>query len=236
MTSVTRSPAGRALTKDKARELTDSIRRDAQSLWMHLLRAFEGGAHIALGYSSWHAYCQAEFQFGQSHAYRLIDAARLIEMVEPDSPMGERTIQSERVAREFAPLADDPETLRAVHAEVVETAPRDAAGKPVVTARAVRAVVEQRRPPSPPPAPATPPAPPSPPRPAAVPVQRAAGLNDLVRHLRHAVEHAPENAPAIAKELEQAAARGLYGPATEDPARAFQDLVGLVRFLMGLRS
>ena len=70
-------PGGRPLTVDGARELTERIKFDAQTLWMQLLRAFEGNAHGALGYDSWHAYCRAELQIEAAQSYRLLNAARV---------------------------------------------------------------------------------------------------------------------------------------------------------------
>jgi hypothetical protein len=52
------------LTAQEARELTDEVKAVAAGLWRRLLRLYEGGAHTALGYASWHAYCAVEFGFG----------------------------------------------------------------------------------------------------------------------------------------------------------------------------
>ena len=131
MSTPARTPGAVALSKDAARQLTDQIRSDAQGLWISLLRAFEGDAHGILGYSSWHAYCHEEFQVGQSHSYRLVEAARVIELVEADSPIGERTISSESVAREFTPMLGDPDALKDAHAEAVRTAPLRAVGQQI---------------------------------------------------------------------------------------------------------
>lgn len=49
------------LTKQQARRLTDSIKRDLESLWVKIVEAWLGDAHIALGYESWQAYCSTEF-------------------------------------------------------------------------------------------------------------------------------------------------------------------------------
>lgn len=95
------------LSFDEARTLTDEVKRDAEALWLKLVRLYEGNAHGALGYSSWHAYCQTEFGFGQSHAYRLLDAGRVAELF-PHGGMNERQ------ARELVPLLDD-------EAELLET-------------------------------------------------------------------------------------------------------------------
>jgi hypothetical protein len=49
-----------------ARALTDEVTQDAAALWAKLLRLYEGEAHIALGYSSWGAYYEKEFQSSKS--------------------------------------------------------------------------------------------------------------------------------------------------------------------------
>lgn len=68
-------------TAAEARRLTDEVKADAAALWAKLLQLYEGGAHTALGYSSWADYCEAEFEMGKSHAYRILDAARVIDAI-----------------------------------------------------------------------------------------------------------------------------------------------------------
>lgn len=89
------------LTKQDARLLTDEVKADAAALWSKLLALYEGGAHTVLGYKSWHAYCAAEFDMGQSRAYQLLDAGRVLEQL--DSTTVESPA-SESVARELAQL------------------------------------------------------------------------------------------------------------------------------------
>ena len=124
MSSVTRIPAGKPLTEDAARKLTDSIKRDVQAIWVQLLRAYEGNAHGALGYSGWSSYCEIEFDFSKTRSYRLLQAARVIEATE--LPIGDSGIESESVAREFTPLLGDSDALKDAHTEAASTAPRDA--------------------------------------------------------------------------------------------------------------
>jgi phage N-6-adenine-methyltransferase len=140
----------------EARRLTNEVKADAAALWAKLLRLYEGGAHTALGYPSWADYCRDEFDMGKSHAYRLLDAGRVAELLEPHSPIGEwrlrRTTASrphggtsavgplnESVARELVPvLREDPEEVEGVWAEVVELHGDDP------TASETRAVVEEK--------------------------------------------------------------------------------------------
>lgn len=48
------------LTADEARSLTDQIAKKIAGLVPLVKRAYEGRADKALGYASWHAYCEAE--------------------------------------------------------------------------------------------------------------------------------------------------------------------------------
>jgi hypothetical protein len=62
--AVTLAPATDSsyyLTQRKARELTDSIRGSLAEAAALLELAREGHAHLALGYTHFHLYCQAEF-------------------------------------------------------------------------------------------------------------------------------------------------------------------------------
>lgn len=125
-----------ALSPGTARLLTDEVKRDAESLWRKLVELYEGGAHVALKYSSWHAYCSAEFGMGQSRAYQLLSAGQALSTL--DSTMVERPT-NERQARELAPLLTEPDQLREAWAEVVALHPEP-------TAAQVREVVERHRP------------------------------------------------------------------------------------------
>jgi VRR-NUC domain-containing protein len=122
------------LGPSEARRLTDEIKRDAEALWGKLVELYDGGAHTALGYSSWQAYCETEFGFGRSQSYRLLEAGRVAELV-PHGGMNERQ------ARELAPLLRDQDMdgivevwseLRAQHGEDM-------------TAEKVRTAVEKRQ-------------------------------------------------------------------------------------------
>lgn len=117
-----------------ARILTDEVKRDAESLWRKLVELYEGGAHLALKYSSWGEYFAAEFGQSGRRGYQLLDAGRALEAVNHGS-LG--ASPNERQARELAPLLDQPETLKEAWAEVVEL-------HPAPTARDVRDVVQRK--------------------------------------------------------------------------------------------
>ncbi len=76
------------LTALDARRLAEEVKADAQRLWAKLLSLYEGGAHIALGYSSWAAYCKQEFRIGNRQAYRLLQAAQVVHQLSGECPMG----------------------------------------------------------------------------------------------------------------------------------------------------
>lgn len=124
------------LSRDEARTLTDEVRDDAEKLWRKLAKLYEGGAHLALGYSSWHSYFEAEFGGSRRAAYRLLDAARVAEALD-ECPPGTPPIPTEKHARMLAPLKNDPEAVREAWAEVTELH-----DKP--TSADVRAVVQER--------------------------------------------------------------------------------------------
>lgn len=127
-----------ALTAEDARKVTDLIRADYNTLWAHCLEAYERNVHGALGYPSWAAYCVVELDMSKRQAYRLIEAGKVVRMLQ--CPIG-HSPKTEGVARELAPLLDDPEALRLKWDEVVNRAPCNDAGEPVITAKHVRAIV-----------------------------------------------------------------------------------------------
>lgn len=107
------------LSEEGARLLTEKIKARAEELWHLLLEAYEGGAHLALGYSSWGKYFEEEFGQHQSYGYRLLDSGRVVKAIEDHSPIGERP--NEGQARELAPLAkESPEEAAQVWQEVIE--------------------------------------------------------------------------------------------------------------------
>jgi len=125
------------LSTGEARKLTDEVKADAVALWAKLLSLYEGGAHIALGYSSWAEYCGEEFGMGKSHAYRVLDAARVIDAL-GQSPNGDSP--SEAVARELSSTLKEegPDAARDIYQKVVEEYEKP-------TAKQVREKVEARK-------------------------------------------------------------------------------------------
>ena len=95
-------------------------------------------------FATFEDYCSRRWALEKAHAYRLIDSARVVEMI--SSPIGDEIHSEDDVdipatesqARELAPLLDDPEELREVWHETIERTD----GKP--TAAAIKAVREER--------------------------------------------------------------------------------------------
>jgi DNA modification methylase len=121
----------RTFTRAEARRLTDQVEHELASLSRRLVELHDGGAHIVLGYSSWHAYCVTEFGFGRSQSYRLLEAGRVAAVVPQ--------LGNEAQARELFPLLRDEgeqavinlvENVRRQHGERVTAALlRDAVGQ-----------------------------------------------------------------------------------------------------------
>ena len=218
-----------ALNEIAARQLTETIRQDAQALWSKLLQAYNGGAHLALGYSNWATYCAEEFEIGRTRSYQLLEAARVVAAIESQSTMVDSTtdhgISTERTAREFAGLADNPDKLNAAHQQALAATPDDGTGKRKISAKTAREAVQAQK------------------RPAASGGQRVRpttapeptapiGLNTAVSALKRAIQADPKSARQALETLRTTAARGLYTPETRDAPAAVRDLVEVVGTLL----
>lgn len=138
------------ITRDKERlaELEGVIQRNLQSFYEvgralmeirdnRLYQHKNGG-----GYETFEAYCKETWDFNRAHAYRLMDSAKVIEVL---SPIGDMKPTTESQARPLTRLNDNPEKQREAWTRAVETAPE---GK--VTAAHVQKVVrEMVEPPAP---------------------------------------------------------------------------------------
>lgn len=123
------------MTPTEARVLTDEVVADAERLDEKVLRLYEGGAHLALGYSSWHAYATAELQLGKTRSYELLDHGRITRQI-ADSGIPERPNAGQAVELLRAP---EPERVEVWREAVTRTD-----GRP--TAAVVRTVREERAP------------------------------------------------------------------------------------------
>lgn len=142
-------------TEPEARELTDRIKDRAHDLWSLLLEAYERRAWKALGYKSWGSYYGAEFSDSGRRGYQLLDAARVLEQLEPPGFRGDddpgSPLLNERTARELVPILRGREGAVAdVYAEAVER------HGPTPSAAQMREVVREHLPVRPPRAPREP--------------------------------------------------------------------------------
>ena len=124
--------------RDYADRLTKQIKSAADDLWSLLLQAWEVKAHVSLGYKSWGAYIESEFDFNRQRSYQLINQGRVIRAIREsvstsvdNSPPIKIT---EAAARDIYPVRQQ------VAEEVRDSV---ASGVPVV--EAVRLAVETHR-------------------------------------------------------------------------------------------
>lgn len=103
-------------------------------------------------YDTFEAYCQKRWQFGKSRAYQLIEAAEvqsdLSTIVDAKTKNSKQKTaiplpQNEAQARAVAESADTPEQRRQVWEKVIETAPKNEAGEPIITAKFVSKVADE---------------------------------------------------------------------------------------------
>jgi hypothetical protein len=101
------------LTAVQARTLTDIVKGDAEALWRKLVRLHQGGAHTALGYTSWGDYFAAEFGQSRRRGYELLRAAEVSEILASAEFRTEQLPANEAQANELTPFLREPnaETL-----------------------------------------------------------------------------------------------------------------------------
>lgn len=91
-------------------------------------------------HETFEGYCKSRWGFAKSHAYRLIDSAKVVKNL---SPMGDiPPPTNERVARELAEIEDENKQAD-VWSKAVETAPKDKSGQPKITAAHVAKVRDE---------------------------------------------------------------------------------------------
>jgi hypothetical protein len=119
------------MTAAEARQATLKFNAQISETWALLYDIRERRGWEALGYANFAAYVQAELRVERSHAYRLADAGRVVQLL---SPIG-GTISNERQARELAAAGD--ENILRVYKQAAASAPEGA-----LTARHIRETVE----------------------------------------------------------------------------------------------
>ena len=126
-----------------------------------LRRVYDQQMYLGLDVPDFDAYAQEFFSFSLRHAYRLMDLARVEEIVS-FGPIGQKDTtllpQNEFQARALVPLIDRPDDLRQAWGVAVSTAPARQDGSPKITAAHIKDVLERlgfapdppARPPAPP--------------------------------------------------------------------------------------
>jgi len=103
-----------------------------------LMEIQERRLYEEVGFLTFEDYCRDRHGFSRQQGYRLIDAAKVAEIVSPTGDADAESVPSERVARALAALAkSDPDAARAVWDQVQREAGP-------ITARAVQVVITQR--------------------------------------------------------------------------------------------
>jgi hypothetical protein len=134
------------LSRVAALALTSQIRKAVDRTWELLLAAYEGQAHLALGYGRWEDYVAAEFNMTRGNAYRLVNQGVVTKALQEATGIIDDVVSRARntiqvSAREAAVLKPAlPEATAEIAAAV------KAGAEP---AAAVRAAVEKRTPPKP---------------------------------------------------------------------------------------
>lgn len=95
----------RQMNQAEAEAITTRIREAVESTWQLIVEAHEGQAHKALGYETWGAYVEAEFDMSRQRAYQLINHGRVIEGLE--AQMSTTVDITEREARRIKPHLEE---------------------------------------------------------------------------------------------------------------------------------
>lgn len=137
------------MTKEKARDLTNRIRKAVDNLWELLIEAHETKAWKMLGYDTWAEYVNAEFSMSRARSYQIIDQGRVIQALREaacdlstNGRQNEADV-SERDARDLK--ADLPEIVAEIKDRVAQGEnPRQAVAETVNAKREQKA--EKREP------------------------------------------------------------------------------------------
>lgn len=108
--------------RERAKQLTEDIRRAADNLWELLLDAWQVRAHVALGYKSWGDYISVEFDFSRRHAYRLVNQGAVIKQLRQavtHVSQPETIAVSFREAEAISTRSDNGDGLASVHPDVL---------------------------------------------------------------------------------------------------------------------
>lgn len=141
-------PSYHITTSDReyALKLTKQIKEAAEDLWALLLEAWNSKAHVSMGYKTWGAYVDAEFDFKRRYSYRLVNQGQVIKQLREAASHGtqvEEVTVSEREARDIATFGSGG-TGAVVYPAVIEHVQEQVAAG-VTAEEAVRVAVEAAR-------------------------------------------------------------------------------------------
>lgn len=114
------------MSKVAAQALTVRIRESATNFGELLLEAQDGEAWRALGYASWGAYVDGEFDFKRSRSYQLLTQAKVNKAL---AAAGSDLRVNERAARELSTMVDSGELVRRAEERVRDALPKPSGKK-----------------------------------------------------------------------------------------------------------
>lgn len=125
------------MNERQAKEITEAIKSASTALYILIAQAHRQKAWKALGYNDWSSYVKGEFDISASHSYRLLDQAKVVELIEEalpeDTPVKLTEAQARDIKREL------PRITEQLKEETQEMSPEEAAQ------RAQEFIEEQRQ-------------------------------------------------------------------------------------------
>lgn len=112
------------LNRDEALEITEKIKGTTNLLYLLIKRAHAGKAYLALGYSSFEKYVNAEFNYSRSYAYKLLNQATVIEAIQAVVPEGTEVYVGELASRSLKHAL--PELVSEIEERTTDLDPNDA--------------------------------------------------------------------------------------------------------------
>lgn len=124
------------MSKEQAREITESIKAASVAVYVLIAKAHEGKAYKALGYESFESYVKTEFDLSRNRAYQLLNLSNTVKAIESATPDGTEVklteIQARDIKRELPKITERVES---------ETSGKDAEE----SADIVSSIVEEER-------------------------------------------------------------------------------------------
>lgn len=125
-----------AMTRQMARDLTDSIKASVTATYILVKKAHDLNAWRSLGYKTWEEYVKNEFDMSAARSYQLINQATVIKQLEDASPEGTKVMLTEAQARDIKKeLPNITEKVKAA----------TAGASPSVAAKKIKDIVDDER-------------------------------------------------------------------------------------------